>query len=388
MPVPVPTDRQSPRSVLEWLSRPGGGANVLRGLMTDGIQITHDALDRADQRQVWSLRRTLIEIGLLPVRNEALERLTPFLRDIVAGMPTDQRPVVSTYGTWWVLRRARRQLERTGRFTTSHKRSAQRRLSAAAAFVEWLDARHIALAAVTQADVDRWLDADDYHRADVADFLRWATRRRLVSEVTVHRRRGQELTLTLSENARWLLLDRCLHDDDVPDDVRAAGALVLLYGLQLSRIVELTNSHLHRRHAAGGEEAVGGMSVSLTGPEITVPPSLAAILTRLPVRGPHPRTRPLIGGDTPGWLFPGFTATGHLNAATMSKHMKAYGIPTRSARNAALIALAGELPISLVSDLFDISISTAMNWARRAGRDWNAYLAATHNERSATAHLP
>ena len=92
------------------------------------------------------MRRTLIEIGLLPVRNEALERLTPFLRDVVAGLPADQRPVVSTYGTWWVLRRARRQLERTGRFTTSHKRSAQRRLSAAAAFVGWLDARHIALA--------------------------------------------------------------------------------------------------------------------------------------------------------------------------------------------------------------------------------------------------
>ena len=160
------------RSVLEWLSRPGGGANVLRGLISDGVQITHDALDRADQRQVWSLRRTLIEIGLLPVRNEALERLTPFLRDVVAGLPADQRPVLSTYGTWWVLRRARRQLERTGRFTTSHKRSAQRRLSAAAAFVGWLDARHIALATLTQADVDRWLDADDYHRADVADFLR------------------------------------------------------------------------------------------------------------------------------------------------------------------------------------------------------------------------
>ena len=71
----------------------------------------------------------------------------------------------------------------------------------------------------------------------------------------------------------------------------------------------------------------------------------------------------------------------------MSKHMKAYGIPTRSARNAALIALAGELPISLVSDLFDISISTAMNWARRAGRDWNTYLAATHQERSATGFV-
>ena len=67
--------------------------------------------------------------------------------------------------------------------------------------------------------------------------------------------------------------------------------------------------------------------------------------------------------------------------------MNDYGIPTRSAGNTALIALAGELPISLVCDLFDISIATAMNWARRAGRDWNAYLAATHQERSATGFV-
>ncbi len=56
--------------------------------------------------------------------------------------------------------------------------------------------------------------------------------------------------------------------------------------------------------------------------------------------------------------------------------------PLRPARNAALISLAGDLPISVLSDLFDISISTAMHWARHAGRDWNAYLAATHQERA------
>jgi hypothetical protein len=160
---------------------------------------------------------------------------------------------------------------------------------------------------------------------------------------------------------------------------------VLLYGLHLSRIVELTHGHLHRRRSAAGEDTVGGVSVTLSGPEIAVPPSLAAILTRLPVSGPFPRTRPLIGGHTPGWLFPGFAATGHLNAATMSKRLKVHGIPTRQARNAALIALAGELPISLVSDLFGISISTAINWARHAGKDWNAYLAASHQRRSATS---
>ncbi len=132
----------------------------------------------ADQRQVWALRRSLIEIGLLPLRNESLERLTPYLRDVVGNLKVEHRQLVSTYGTWWVLRRARRELERTGRFTLSQKRSAQRRLSAAAAFLEWLDDQGTTLAGVKQAEVDRWLDVDDFHRADVADFLRWARRRR------------------------------------------------------------------------------------------------------------------------------------------------------------------------------------------------------------------
>jgi len=149
-------------------------------------------------------------------------------------------------------------------------------------------------------------------------FLRWARGRRLINEVRVHRRRAPEPILTLSEDARWQLLDQCLRDDDIPDDVRAAGALVLLYGLHLSRIVELTHGHRHRRRSAAGEDTVGGVSVTLSGPEIAVPPSLAAILTRLPVSSSFPRTRPLISGDTLGWLFPGSAATGHLNAATMS----------------------------------------------------------------------
>ena len=367
------------RSVLEWLSRPQGGATVLRTLLASDEQVTHEALDALGERQVWSLRRSLVEIGVLPKRNEALARLTPFLRDVTSKLPSDQRQLVLTYGTWWVLRRARQQLERTGRYTASSRRSAQRRLSAAATFVEWLEAQNKPLSDLTQADVDRWLDAADYRRVDVADFLRWASRRQLTNKVKVHRRPRTGPDLTVSEEDRWKLLDRCLHDAATSDDVRAAGALVLLYGMQLSRVVELTTAHLHSPRPG---VSVTGFSVTLTGPDIAVPPSMGAILRRLPIRDTQPRSAPLITGDSEVWLFPGSSATGHINTSVLSKRLKALGIPTRSARNAALISLAAELPISLVSDLFEISISTAMNWAREAGRDWNAYLAAPRREHS------
>jgi len=69
-------------------------------------------------------------------------------------------------------------------------------------------------------------------------------------------------------------LDRYIPNDDIPHDVRAAGALVLLYGIQPSRIVELTTAHLHRHPPAqpGVEGSTAGFSVTLTGPEIRCQP--------------------------------------------------------------------------------------------------------------------
>ncbi|MFG3055433.1 hypothetical protein ACGFZP_31420 [Kitasatospora sp. NPDC048239] len=41
----------------------------------------------------------------------------------------------------------------------------------------------------------------------------------------------------LSEHGHRTLLKRCLHDDSLPLDVRAAGALIPLYGQRLSLLV-------------------------------------------------------------------------------------------------------------------------------------------------------
>jgi hypothetical protein len=48
---------------------------------------------------------------------------------------------------------------------------------------------------------------------------------------------------------RWRLLKRCLQDDDLSDDGRAAGAMVLLYGTNRAEIVQFTTAHLGSRRA-------------------------------------------------------------------------------------------------------------------------------------------
>ncbi len=58
-----------------------------------------------------------------------------------------------------------------------------------------------------------------------------------------------------------------------------------------------------------------------------------------------------------------------------------YGIDAHAGRNTARLALAAELPASVLADLTGISISTAERWSQWAKRDWAVYVA----ERSASS---
>ena len=57
------------------------------------------------------------------------------------------------------------------------------------------------------------------------------------------------------------------------------------------------------------------------------------------------------------------------------------GINAHAGRNTARLALAAELPASVLADLTGISISTVERWSQWAKRDWAAYVA----ERSASS---
>jgi hypothetical protein len=88
-------------------------------------------------------------------------------------------------------------------------------------------------------------------------------------------------------------------------------------------------------------------------------------------RGP-PRRRPA----RTAWLFPGYAAGTHRSAADLARKLRLHNLPVRTGRNTALLALAADLPASVLSETLGLSITAALKWTRRAARDWNAYLAA------------
>jgi hypothetical protein len=170
----------------------------------------------------------------------------------------------------------------------------------------------------------------------------------------------------MSEDERVDLLGKCLTDESMPLDVRAAGAIVLLYGTTLFRVTNLTVAHMTRR--------TEHTYLTIGAQPALLPPRLAQLLERLPdTRQSRSRLTKVQPG--PQWLFPGLKPGLPVHRSHFERKLLRHGISTRKAHNSALISLAAELPSPVLADLFGLHISTAVRWAELAQRDWADYVA-------------
>jgi hypothetical protein len=146
--------------------------------------------------------------------------------------------------------------------------------------------------------LDAWLAAGNVSSYTIRYFLGWAHSRGLAGELVVPAVPRHDPKRILDDEKRWNLLRRSLTDELLPLDVRAAAALVLLFGLPVSRIRHLTADQL---------ELGADRSVLRTGPHpLLLPPKLAVLLERL-ATAPHTRSRLAGGENSTRWLFPGLT---------------------------------------------------------------------------------
>jgi hypothetical protein len=351
---------RSPRSVADWLTGPGGRLLAALAETAHRRELTHALLDEQPQTSaLHRVRDVLVEAGVLPARDEYLERIEPWLGEVLAGRPAQHAALVRPYATWHVLRRARRRSRGRGAFTMSAAGWARGRILVALAFLAWLDDRGTTLGAATQADVDDWLDGATRYRYLLRDFLAWASARRLAGEVTVPALPRSELAGLITEGSRWELLGRCLRDPGIPLDVRTAGALLLLYGQFVSRLTRLT--------AADVEQHGPDTCLRLDAVPVLLPPRLAALVrAQLDAAPGCPGPRP---------LFPGRSAARPVAPQTLTRRLREHGIEPRQARNTALAAWASDLPPAVLASLLGVHIQTAVNWASHTRRDWTAYLA-------------
>ena len=354
---------RTPKSALNWLRRDGGAA-ILAQVAAGTLPATHQALDAHPRRRAADhLRQALVAGGVLPPRNEELARTGQWLTGVLAAIePASGRRLVQAYATWHVMRRLRASAGKAGqpRTYTAHARN---NIRAAADFTAWLARRGRPLQQCHQADVDDWLTTGPA-ACQVRDFLTWAATRGHCAALHVPRpaRRGGTAA---SQDERWALAARLLHDDTLDLTDRAAGCLLLLYGQQLSRIAAMTTSQVTSR---------GGTIFARFGRhDAPVPGPLGVILTELTRTG---RTHTGTGSPaTTPWLFPGGLPGRPITAARLGQRLRALGIYAMTGRRAALTDLAAQLPAAVLADLLNLAPGTAVHWMHEAGADWNRYAA-------------
>jgi hypothetical protein len=363
------------RSVLVWLQT-SPSARLLAKLAAERRPITHELLDQLPPSQhLHYVRQVLVHTGVLPERHEDLDRIPPWLEQLLADQPRQHALLLRPFVHWFLLRRARRRAAKHSSHTAAAGHFLRHRVLVALEFLSWLDAIGVALHQVQQAHVDQWLAIGTTSRYDIAAFLSWAHARGLVGRLTVPSRPRQDPSRLISEPERWAQLQRCLTDADLPLDVRAAGSLILLFGLQGNRIRQLAADQLSERE--------GRTYLTLDQCPLLLPPRVAQLLWQLtaaPIPSPLARSsqRP-----QRRWLFPGRLPGQPISADTLMLKLRRHGIVVSSARTAALIALATDLPAPVLAELLDLHISTAVRWVTYVKRDWTDYLAARAAEMTA-----
>ncbi|MFE0028131.1 hypothetical protein [Amycolatopsis sp. NPDC059021] len=242
----------------------------------------------------------------------------------------------------------------------------------------WIDEQDLKPDAVRQDHIDQWLLTGRPESTYPArEFLHWARQRRLVGPAAIPKKRPRTTLAPITEDERWQQLRRCLHDATLPRAVRAAGKLVLLYGLPVSRVATLQHDDIHT-------DTNQRVWLRYGDHQFRLPPAVATVVL---AQRDHASTVSAIGRSHPngvGWLFPG-GFPGRPARDTLYRGLRNHlQIHLRRARSAALASLAGELPAAVLAHLLDLNINTALAWATYAQTDWTSYLAARSNGTAAS----
>src|SRR5665647_3307359 len=201
---------------------------------------------------------------------------------------------------------ARRRLPAT-RPRRGHPRT---QLLVATRFLTWLEHSGVTMAQCHQGDVDTWL-ANGPAGYPVRDFLGWAAEHHHCPALLVPAL-GRTTGTATDADERWALIARLLHDNTLELTDRVAGAFLLCYGQQLSRITVMRTEQVHRHGDV--------VSLRFGAHDLTVPEPLSGLITDLIEVGRHhlgvgsPSTSP--------WLFPGHLPGRPITPARLGERLR------------------------------------------------------------------
>jgi hypothetical protein len=328
------------------------------------LAICHDVFAAMpSNRTVNYVRDLLVAVGVLPPYEAELERVTPWLNDLLAALPKDHADVLGRFARWHLLRRLRHQ-EQAGQVTHGAINGARATVVATAKFLSWLDEHHTTLAAMTQTDLDQYVVARPGQARTVASYLAWSRRSGLIADLHLTPPERSSPEVTLADKDRWAQVELLLHDDTIRLYTRVAGLFTLLFAQPLTRICSMRADQISIRDD-------GVVTVTFD----TVPVELPERLDQLVLQQLARRGQASYASHPDIWLFPGGIPGKHLTTENFRGQLVERGIQPSAARKAAMFQLASQMPSSVLASVLGLDPGCAGRWAALSSRNWTQYTA-------------
>ena len=105
---------ERPQTTIYWLRRPPGHGPRILGQMARGqTPISHAAFERLPSDKSHNyLRDLLAALAVLPAYEARIERIMPWLDDLLATLPKPDAEIVERFARWHVIRTLRRKADR------------------------------------------------------------------------------------------------------------------------------------------------------------------------------------------------------------------------------------------------------------------------------------
>jgi integrase len=328
-------------SGLTWIQQPHV-TEFLQQLATEPV-ITHARLDELPASRTREyVRGLLVEHNALPRRDELSARFSDWAEQALDRITSPAHRDI-TRGTF--LR-------------------AKQAVAIAIELQNWLSEQGTELAEVNQAHLDRWQAEGPTTRGIASRFLDWAIRTNLIDpslKLQPHRRGTSP---RLDAAAQSELVANLSHTTDMNPRDRAAAILILVFGQQVSDIVQLTWDNV-----TVTEELVtvtlGTVEIALTPPLDEPWRDLAATPTHHQTAA-HPNSK---------WVFRGGSPGQHIQASTLTQRLST-AFRSRAARLGTLHELTKLAPVAIIAEALGYSAATIDRHAIDSSANYAQYVSA------------
>lgn len=315
----------------------------------------HEDLDSlGTARSVSQVRSLLIELGVLPQRNEYLVQLEAWTAQAIARLPNRSDQLAVRQFTRW-----RQQHRRQGK-PMAHTDAAndRRELKLVLSLITAVNDAGGTMDTASQEHLDSWAAAAPGDAFRVRHFLRWRAQAGKNTSLRPPAYQRTQFCIGGNVGSHEEALRRVISDPAPDPRLSLAVLLTVVYGIRVHRIAALRIEQLTDR---GGAAWVRLGSVALELPSVALP-WVMSIVQGVPLKR-------RFGGSSDGsqWVFPGSRHGDHVLASSLAAQLRDADVSPTLAHQASAAAIITQVPPAVVARILGIDMTTAAQWHQLAG---------------------